>query len=479
MKLIKYILVIIFILLQYIGIVNANIDLTISPIKYEISTNTGTIITKVATLLNSWNQSYIIETWKSDFESRDDNWSPYFVRKSELVFPWQSLSEWINVSTENFSIDPWETKEVLFTITVPGNATPGWYYWAVFFKNNNTEIWTWSFININVDYWILLLVTVEWEVIKEGTAKETIIINENSWWWDFDFDSDWYWSWGWESIYKVDDCTIDLTSSRFDWKCIDLFFENSDLEKNIDDLNLGEELEIKIDDFNISFETLFENEWNIHIKPKWSITLIDENWKIIKWIWKEVVKNDNWAVIWHEIVDYVPINDNWWSVLPWTDRNFKSEWKWFPYKTYDSNWDPVINYWTPEEYYTKKNIQERTFLYPWERINERLNHEKIKADINFSYIDNNWKLIEFNSAKEFYIDYKEQYIGLNPYALIFALIFIILWILFRRKIYIIFFKKIENRCINKKCNEIIKKDIKVCPYCKTKQYENKYIKHRH
>ncbi len=448
MKLLKYLLLIISIFCTYLWNVNANINLTVSPIRYEIDTSTWSVVTKTATLFNRSNETHTIITWKSDFESKDTSWNPKFVRRSELVFSDQELSSWISIDTNSFTILPWEKKEISFTITVPDNATPWWHYWAVFFKNNNSEWSSWTKVGINVDYWVLLLVKVDWEIITEGNVEDTIV--KIGWW-------------VWIAALIMDDCpVIDLTKSRYDWKCIDDFFDKEDLKEDIDDLNLDNLSDLELSDFNINFETLFINEWNTHLKPKWNITLIDENWKEIKWIWKEIIKNEHWAIIWEKIVDYLPINDNDGNVLPWTNRNFIADWKWFPYEWYDETWKKIIKYWTPSEYYSRKNKDEKWYIFPWERENERINHEKINANVKISYINKDGEEVEFNSAEEFYVDYKEKYIWLNPYAFILfwfvIIISFLLWLICRKK---------KIKCSN--CNKKLDKDMKICPYCGTKQ----------
>ena len=455
----KYILLFIVIISSYIWNVQANINLTVSPIKYEIETTTWSIIEKTAILYNWSDKIHTINTSKSNFISTDKTWNPHFIRQNEIVFPDQELASWITINTESFIIGPGEQKEISFTITVPEDATPWWHYWAVFFKNNNSENSSWWKISINVDYWVLLLVKVDGEIITQGDIKDTLITDKTtgSWWG------------GWYSDVKIDECKIDLTSSKYDGKCIDDFFEKEDLVKDIKKINLNEDSEITLNDFNINFETLFINEWNTHLKPSWTIKLVDTNWKEIKGIWKEIIKNDAWVIIWEKIVDYLPINDNWWNVLPGTDRNFESEWKGFPYEWYDETWKKIIKYWTPEEYYTKLNIEERWFLLPWERVNERVNHEKINAYIDLSYINKDWEKVEFNSAKEFYVDYKEEYIWLNPYVFIWAWSFLFLiyliWLIFRKK---------KIKCINKDCKRKLEDDMKVCPYCGTKQKDKRF-----
>ena len=453
MKIINLLLLLITLSFSYIWAVSANIDLTVSPIKYEIDVSTWSIVTKTATIFNRSNQTHVISTWKSDFISVDNTWNPHFVRNSENIFNWQELSNWIKIDTENFILNPGEKKDISFTITVPENATPGWHYWAIFFKNNNAKNSNWSQITINVDYWVLILVKVEWEIITKVDIDETVIINPFS------------------ALYnnlEKDKCFLfDFTTSKYDWKCIDLSFIT------------GEEIEFnsaddEILDFEIIFNTLFKNIWNTHIKPYWTIKLLDINWKEINSIWKEIIKNDAWAIIWEKIVNYLPINDNWWNILPWSSRIFESIWRWFPYEWYDENWKKIIKYWSPEEFYTRENwlylsmdkIEES--LYFWERINLKRNHRKIKALINIEYENKDWELVEFNSAQEFYVDYKEKYKWINPYVSI-------LWILslFIISMLLLVTKKKKIKCINKACKKILNVDMKICPYCWTKQKHKK------
>ncbi len=161
----------------------ADIDLVVSPIKYEIQANPGATVTKTAKLINKTSDSMLIRTWKSDFVSNDNSWNPSFVRKSELVNPDQELASWITINTDSFNIWANEEKDIEFTINIPVDATPGWHYWAVFFKNfwsDNVSAW-WQ-IDINIDYWVLLLVNVDWEVIDNGEPGDPIITNTSGGW---------------------------------------------------------------------------------------------------------------------------------------------------------------------------------------------------------------------------------------------------------------------------------------------------------
>ncbi len=460
LKIILFIIITYFLYLN--SVTNAAINFTVSPPLYEINAFTWTTVSKSAQLRNNSDIPVTIYTTSTDFQSNWSSWVPQFVRYSELVHPDQQLSTWINIDTTSFTINPNEERTINFTLSIPNDATPGWHYWAVCFKNNKSETSNGANININVDYCILMLVKVDWEIVTDADVHDTII---HIWAW-----GNW---WHGNSDLVEDICPImDLTSSNFDWKCIDDFFNNDDLKDDVEKLNTDDNPDTTTsDDFDISFNTPIVNEWNTHLSPSWNITLIDENWNTIKWIWKESVKNELWAKIWDKIVDYLPINDEWWNVLPWQTRDFIAEWKWFPYESYDENWKKIIKYWTPEEYYTKKNMSEWWYIFPWQRINERINNETIKANINIKYKNKDWEDVEFNSADEFDVKYKEKYVWTNPYAVIcfitFLLVVYILWLIFRKK---------KRKCVS--CKKKIDKDMHICPYCWVIQDDEKYANKR-
>ena len=500
---------------------NANIDLVVSPIRYEIEAQPWETVTRSAKLINNSNNSYNITTSVSDFESRDSYWNPTFVRKSELVNPNQELASWITIDTDSFVIWWLEEYDITFQIEVPTDAVPGWHYWAVFFKTSWDD-WSinWSKVQINADYWVLLLVNVDWEII------------DNAWPWEPEINIWSSSSWGWYDWTKdrsennvsssKDVCKFwDFTSSDTDWKCFDTtYFEkaievvsnrgekesdNISIENNNNNTELtlenNSELALEQDqnnkqnqennssednneestnnnqlatnnqeeeeDFNIEISIPFENNWNTHVKPEWKITLVDEDGNQIKWIWKEVIKDENWMITWEKIVDYIPINDGWWNILPNTKRIYTSEWKWFPYEDYDEDGKKIIKYWTPSEYYTNQNIADIWMIFPWQRVNERLEQKNVSAIIEIWYENYEWKDIEFNSAEEFQVDYKVKYVWLNPYF------FILIWLIsiFFIFIFILFRKLTRKKC--HKCKKSIKKDMKICPYCWTKQKNKK------
>ncbi len=422
----------------------ANLDFSVTPTKYEIEALKWTKIKRTAKIYNYSNETYTIFTWKSDFTTWWNTWVPKIVRRSELAFPDQQLASWIEIEETSFEVEPFKHKEISFYINVPEDATPGWHYWAVFFKkqssnlDSNTEVW------INLDYWILVIMNVDWEIIMKWWPEEIAIIMD-----------EWIWK------INEDDCFIDFTDSNFDWKCFENPFKDDDEELTSAPENP--------DEFNTYFDIPFKNEWNTHIKPTWKIILLDDDWNQLKWIWRVLIKNEKWAIVWEKIVDYLPINDEEWNVLPYSTRNFKLTWEWFSYKTYDEEWNEVIKFWSPWDYYTKKNVEERWFIMFWEKIAKRVVYKEITAVIDISYFDKEWQEIKFSEEKSFDVSYMEDYIAINYYvvsvALMIALFLLIIFfiILIRRK-----------KCQN--CNKKISRNMKVCPYCweKVNNENNKY-----
>lgn len=466
-----------------------DIDLIFSPIKYELEVKKWDSLTKTAKIINKASSPKTIYLWKSNiiYNSNSDF---KFVKDWESWKPNQEIASWISFNEESFELQPLEEKKITFNINVPNNAVPWWHYWAVFFKykwEDTNNSWNTNDVNtnfkINADYWVLLLATVDWKIIDDWNAWDITIWWWSTWWggwgntgWNFDLEDD-------ENVsiqdeIKKDDCIVDLTKSNFDGKCVDTNIDDildtwieeenkekgNNEEKNIEtDLNSAwEKINNNDDDFEIDFNIPFENKWNTHIKPEWEITLIDEDWKQIKWIWKQIIKDTNWVIIWEKIVDYLPINDNGSNVLPDSTTDFKSCWKWFPYENVDEDWKLTINFQNPSNYYSDKENESRHFLYPWERVCSKYETKKIKAIIKINYENYNWKERDFSSAKEFNIVYTKKYIWLNYYFFIACL-----WILFFFFLLFLIFRKKKKKCI--KCKEKIEKKMKICPYCGKKQ----------
>ncbi len=466
---------------------DAAINFTVTPIKYELELDPWESITLPATIKNNGSTSVTMPTATSDFTSRDSTGIPRFVRKSELVFPDQQLSTWITLSESSVTLDPGEEKSIDFTINVPEDAEPGGHYGAIFFKNPWSEVSSTGNVWINVDYGILVLVKVSWEVTVVITVTPPIIttwsttsVKKSSG--DCDVNNtnincgntttepqpgDWY-IWTNEQgqeVYEVrDDCPLgDFTPSKFDGKCF------WDITQSFDES--GEEFE----DFNITFSLPVKNDGNVHVQPTWKIVITDGDGKTLTSIGKEVIVNEYGSIVGEKIVDYIPINDTQGNVLPKTQRVFEIDWQGFPYEDYDEQWNKMISYWTPSEYYTRKNKQDSGFLMMWERASEVRKHEIMTANMEFRYTDENWEDVVFNSAQEFPVQYIETRVTYNPYIVLgLLLMFTALGLLLICWYYWWFLGAKKKRCWN--CDEKIKSHWDTCPYCESLQNKKAHKK---
>lgn len=118
----------------------ANIDMAVSPIKYEISLTQGTPITKTITFYNNSNDSYSIYMSAEDCSADSISGTPKCRAPLGSGIDTQSLATWITFEGEGrFVVPPKGEKKVTFTINPPAGVSPGGHYGAVFLNNLDTS----------------------------------------------------------------------------------------------------------------------------------------------------------------------------------------------------------------------------------------------------------------------------------------------------------------------------------------------------
>ncbi len=242
---------------------------------------------------------------------------------------------------------------------------PGWHYWAVFFSP-----WAPSKAQVAVvqRLWVLVLVNVAWEL-------------------------------------------------KIDWKL-------SGFETWVKDKS-GFKAKNIFTDFPIAFETKFLNDWNVHIKPSWKITLTDESWNELKNVWKETIINDKWAFIWEKLVDYIPVNDVQWNVLPKSNRKFESLLQWFWYQELKEDGTKIVKFKDISDYYKDKKAESKQYVNFWETIRTRKTDKKITAKLEISY---EWKdkvKKNFSDSKIITVSFEETYVGTSLLAISIVVILIL------------------------------------------------------
>lgn len=386
MKLLKSIILFVLLFSFYI---NADANVSISPLKYEITVEKGSSISKNIKITNEDDKPITLYSSSEDFIAWDENWTPVFVKQEEQKYPELSLANWIKIEEKNITLAPWETREISFNVTVPQNWEPGWHYWAIFFSPWVTN---WVQVAVVQRIWLLVLINVPWDV-------------------------------------KID---WELESFKI-WENIEWIFEEKD----------------NFNQFPISFQTLFKNKWNIHIKPKWKIVLIDENGDTLEKIWKESIPSPSWAFIWEKMVDYIPINDWEWNILPNWSRAFESIWKWFGYNVLQEDWTKIVKFKSLTDYYAEKAAENQAYLMFWEQVHTKTVNKKITAKFYLSFESKDLEKKEFEESKDFYVKYDEKYIWINYFLLV--------WVFVILSLIITYFSVIAPKLRIKKEEELRKK----------------------
>lgn len=364
----KKLFLLLFLIINISFISNAFASVSISPLKHEITIEQWKSIKKSIKITNEWEEALTLYTSTEDFISWDTSWKPKFIKPEDQDNPELSLANWVEIEDQNITLSPWETREINFEINIPNSWEPGWHYGAVFFS-------PWIKNDGNVAFaqriWVLLLIDIPWEIVID-----------------------------WElNNFEVWEIKEDKT------------FENNSNFENLP----------------IVFQTTFENKWNIHLKPKGKIELIDEDWNLLENIGKEILFSPTWTFIWEKLVDYIPVNEVEWNVLPKSTRIFDSYWRGFWYKVINEDWTSKVEFKDINEYYSDKASEKAEYLMFWEQIHTKKVKKQITANYNIYYKSKNQEQKEFIDSKNFTLEYNQKYIWIN-YFLVWFILIIIAWV---------------------------------------------------
>lgn len=397
------------------------IDVTVSPTRYELSGDPGTQTTKPIKIINSSEFPVTFNASIENCRAKDTTWTPDCSPQSDYVSANSQISNWILLSESSFTIPAKSERDINFTVWVPYQATPWTHFWAIFFSTGKNK---WGVITTEKRIWVLVLYKVSWDVVTTWVVDSINVSVRSDWG-----------GWGnsWDGI--PDDILSQLKKT--------VFIAKTELASWIDDIvsnlttpdtdKVKQEVALKEKEKNekvqVNFDIGFVNSGNTHIKPQGKIVILDNGTALTK-ISQEIIRNQNDAIIWQKVVDYIPVNDEWWNVLPNSKRIFDQEWNGFPYEIINDQWEREIKYKTFSEYYSDQNMSKRQILMFWEQVKTREKTKNLTAQVSLSYDGDNWKQEDYNSAKNFSVTYTEQYIWYNWFVLLILSIFgvFIFWI---------------------------------------------------
>lgn len=346
----------------------AHADISISPLKHEITIEPWSSSERIIKIKNDGTEAITLYSSKEDFIAGDETWFPRFIKPEDLPNPELSLTNWIKLENGSLTLAPGEAKEVRFTVQVPTKSDPGGHYWVIFF---GPEAQPGAQLAVIQRLWVLLLIDVPGEVKIAGDFKEIE-----------------------------------------PWVMSGDKFASSE----------------QFDNFPINFSVLFNNSWNTHLKPRGKIELIDENGETLKKIWKEKIISQAGAFIWEKVVDYIPVNETLWNVLPNSDRRFISTWEWFGFNVVnETTWQKEVQFKSLSDYYTQKAAEDQKFIKFYQSVKQRTVTKPITANYDLYFEWKDQVKSEHRGSKVFYVTYEEKYIGFNN-IMIGLLLMIIIWI---------------------------------------------------
>jgi len=415
------------------------IDMSVSPIRDEFTIERGESASRTVQFSNNSDVPYPIYVTAEDCVPGGNYGTPICRKASGSGINSELSSTWITFDDTDFVVPPRTSKIITYTITPPMNAAPGGHYGAIFFNNpesttpNANTVWMIRRIGT------LYMMQIPGEIVVDTSVGAVLVdgpgggVNQLPERWTFD------------SAPELIGWLLRKWTATPMWGDI------------ITELNPIWEKPSLVDiPFNVSLQVPIKNNGNIHIKPTGKIYLYDENGNQLKKVGKESIVDENGVYIGEIIVDYLPINNERWSVLPNTERTYLVEWLGFWYEERDPiTGQLAIQFESPWKYYTRITEEGMQFIYPWERLSIKKVQKDVLAKIEISYFDVS-KNTDISETMEVPLRIEYIYIAktLN-YGMLVLILFIIFfaWIFIRKRD-----KKIE---VLEDANEYLEDEITV------------------
>jgi P pilus assembly chaperone PapD len=129
-QILAFIPLIIFLIISSSSSMSTEVSISVSPIRVEHFVRQGEKGTDMILVTNDGTAPTRLRVSVADFTLTKDG-SPQFMNPGETP---QSCAQWIRVNPVDFRINPGQTREVRYTITVPQDAEDGGYRAAIIFE---------------------------------------------------------------------------------------------------------------------------------------------------------------------------------------------------------------------------------------------------------------------------------------------------------------------------------------------------------
>lgn len=149
--------------------------LTISPARIEISGDPGKTVRGKYILINEQNVEKTFYSTFENFEAQGETGSPNFVQADE------GLATWIN-SADIVTLQPNESVELDFSITIPNDAEPGGHFAAIFWGTTDpNQPEGQEQVTIGAKIGVLILLRVNGDIKEGGGIDGFTPLDEKKW----------------------------------------------------------------------------------------------------------------------------------------------------------------------------------------------------------------------------------------------------------------------------------------------------------
>lgn len=164
MKKAKLTILFILIIAGFLGFLpNRSLALTISPPIKEFTADPGTEFSDVIKLINDEGTEKTFFATVESFRARGERGEPEFFQTTDET----QLATWINLEETSITLKPREKKEIKYTVRVPGKASAGGHYAAVFWASSAPKPTGVAGVGVVTKIGSLLLVRISGEIKEE------------------------------------------------------------------------------------------------------------------------------------------------------------------------------------------------------------------------------------------------------------------------------------------------------------------------
>lgn len=152
-----------------------NVSITMSPVKQRLELEAGQTYDGTFTIYNTGGAGFDFKVYTKPYSIKDENYNQDF----ENDVAWSQIARWVTFSQTNFHLDPEQSAEISYSITVPDSIPEGSQYAAIFAETKPEKVSDGSAnLNITKRVGMLVYARMPGDTIDSGRVIDHQI---NSW----------------------------------------------------------------------------------------------------------------------------------------------------------------------------------------------------------------------------------------------------------------------------------------------------------